>query len=51
MRETPTCEDCIVTYLCERDTGTAVVISLDDVRAMKALADAGLVPELRHQAR
>ena len=48
MKDTDACGDCVVTYLCEREPETAVVIDLADFRAMKALADAGLVPELRH---
>jgi len=55
MQDTDACSDCVVTYLCDRDVGrtaeTAVVISLDDFRAMRALADVGLVPELRHEQR
>jgi len=48
MKDTDACTDCVVTYLCEREPATAVVIDLADFRAMKALAEAGLVPELRH---
>lgn len=48
MKDTDACDDCVVTYLCEREPEVAVVIDLADFRAMKALADAGLVPELRH---
>ena len=51
MKDTDACSDCVVTYLCEREPETAVVIDLADFRAMKALADAGLVPELRHTTR
>lgn len=49
MKATPTCNDCVVTYLCERPVEHAVVVNLSDFRAMKALAEAGLVPTLRHQ--
>lgn len=48
MQSTPACEDCVVTYLCDRSAEQAVVVNLADFRAMKALADVGLVPELRH---
>jgi len=52
MQDTPACTDCVVTYLCgEREVEQAVVISLDDFRAMRALAEVGLVPELRHEQR
>ncbi|NNC80842.1 MAG: hypothetical protein HKN94_11915 [Acidimicrobiales bacterium] len=49
MQHTPACSDCVVTYLCDREPEQAVVIEIADLRAMRMLADAGLVPELRHQ--
>ena len=49
MKDTSACEDCIVTYMCDRPVEHAVVVDLADFRAMKALAVAGLVPDLRHQ--
>ncbi len=51
MQHTPACDDCVVTYLCEREVEQAVVIQIEDLRAMRALADAGLVPGLRHEVR
>jgi hypothetical protein len=51
MQHTPACGDCVVTYLCERPVEQAVVIDMADFRAMRALAEAGLVPELRHESR
>ena len=48
MKDTDACSDCVVTYLCDRPAEEAVVINLADFRAMKALADVGLVPGLRH---
>lgn len=51
MQHSHACADCVVTYLCDRPVEQAVVISLDDFRAMRALADVGLVPELRHEQR
>ena len=50
MQATSACDDCIVTFICEREPEQAVVIDLADVRAMKLLADAGLVPDLKHRA-
>ena len=49
MHATDACHDCVVTYLCDREPEQAVVIDIADLRAMRALADAGLVPRLRHQ--
>ncbi len=51
MQATDACDDCIVTFICDREPDQAVVIDIADLRAMRALADAGLVPELRHQRR
>ena len=41
-----TCQDCMVTYLCRPDR-TSVVIELAEIRALRALSQGGLVPELR----
>ena len=49
MKDTDACDDCLVTYLCDRPAEQAVVVNLADFRAMKALANAGLVPDLRHE--
>jgi hypothetical protein len=51
MRRTDACSDCVVTYLIERDEGGAVVLDFAEVRAMAMLADAGMVPTLRHRGR
>ena len=42
------CADCVVTFLCERDPDDAVVIDVAEARALRLLADADLVPRLRH---
>jgi hypothetical protein len=61
MRHTDACADCLVSFLCDpaRIDATsmpvtvgrreAVVLDLDEVRAMRLLASAGLVPTLRHR--
>ena len=61
VRHTDACDDCVVSFLCDPArvdaTSTpvtvgrrdAVVLDLDDVRAMRLLASAGLVPTLRHR--
>ena len=41
-----TCQDCMVTYLCRPDR-SSVVIELAEIRAVRALSQGGLVPELR----
>ena len=50
-RETPTCDDCMVTFLCKRDPGDAVVVDLGEFRALRVLGESGLVPPLRHSHR
>lgn len=55
MFESEHCADCVVTYLCESPKAddvpaTAVIFDLAELRAVKLLAEAGLVPTLRHSA-
>ena len=51
MQQTTACDDCVVSFLIDREAGDAVVLDLDEERALRALAGAGLVPALRHVAR
>jgi hypothetical protein len=51
MQHTSACDDCIVTFICNRDPGEAVVIDVADARAVRLLGDAGLVPRLRQVRR
>jgi hypothetical protein len=51
MQGTDACEDCVVTFLCGREPGEAVVIDVEEERALRLLADAGLAPTLRHRRR
>ena len=51
MQYTDACSDCLVTYLCGAESDHEVVIDGDEVRALQVLADAGMVPHLRHQTR
>jgi hypothetical protein len=48
MRETPACDDCVVTFLCDRDPTDAVMLDLAERQALRRLAQAGLAPRLRH---
>lgn len=45
------CADCVVTFLCERDPGDAIVIDVVEVRALRLLEQGGLAPALRHRRR
>lgn len=44
MQHTAACEDCIVTALLDRATGEALVLDLDEARAVRALQRGGLAP-------
>ena len=48
MRDTDVCGDCVVTFIVNRTPGEAVVIDVAEERAVRMMARAGLVPELRH---
>jgi hypothetical protein len=47
LRDTAACDDCVVSFLLEREPDDAVVIDADEARAMRMLERAGLVPTLR----
>ncbi|TMK59192.1 MAG: hypothetical protein E6G60_15045 [Actinobacteria bacterium] len=51
MQGTSACSDCVVTFLVRREPGDALVIDVEEERAVRLLADAGLVPQLRHRPR
>ena len=47
MQGTDTCADCVVTFICSRQPGEAVVVDGDEERAIRLLSGVGLLPELR----
>ncbi len=51
LRDSDACEDCVVSFLLEREPDDAVVIDADEVRAMRMLERAGLLPSLRFEDR
>ena len=51
MTGTEVCDDCVVTFIVKRDPGDAVVVDVDEERALRSLSEVGLVPRLRHQTR
>ena len=51
MQGTEVCDDCVVTFLVRGPTHDAVLFDLDEERALRRLASAGIVPRLRHVAR
>ena len=50
MQHTSVCDDCVVTFIVGREPGDAVIIDVEEERAVRLLARAGLVPYLRHEA-
>ena len=50
MRDTSACDDCLVSVLCADPEDDAMVFDFAEQRAIKMLAQAGLVPTLRHRA-
>jgi Zn-finger protein len=50
LQHTASCADCIVTFVCDGDhqQRSALVLDLAEVRAVRLLTSAGLVPALRH---
>lgn len=50
LQASSACADCVVTFICRADAETPVVVDLAEVRAMRMLDSAGLVPPLRHRA-
>lgn len=48
LEHTSACDDCVVTFLLRDEPQEAVVIDVDELRALRALNGGGLVPRLRH---
>lgn len=48
MQHTAACDDCVVTFIVNREPTAPVVIEGAEERAVRMLAHAGLVPGLRH---
>jgi hypothetical protein len=48
--DTDACGDCIMSFLCDAPSEGAVVLDLQELREIRLLAQAGLVPTLRHRA-
>ena len=48
LQHTDACDDCLVSFVLGREPDDAVVVDVDEARAMRMLTRAGLVPALRH---
>jgi hypothetical protein len=51
MQGTAACDDCVVTFICSRSPGEAVVVDVAEERAIRLLSGGGLLPQLRHVRR
>jgi hypothetical protein len=49
MRHTAACDDCVVSFIVNREPGEAIVFDGAEARALRSLSGAGLVPGLRHR--
>jgi hypothetical protein len=47
-QHTPVCDDCVVSFIVDREPDDAVVVDVEEARAVRLLAQAGLVPGVRH---
>ena len=48
MAHTSACDDCVVSFVHTDGEAQAVVLDLDEFRALRRLQHAGMVPESRH---
>lgn len=51
MTGTSACDDCVVSFIVNREPGDAVVVDADEERALRTLGEGGLVPRLRHASK
>ncbi|MGH1488234.1 MAG: hypothetical protein ACRBK7_02380 [Acidimicrobiales bacterium] len=49
-QHTPTCDDCVVSFIVNREPEEAVVIDVAEFSALRRLQSAGLVPDLLHES-
>lgn len=47
LQASHSCDDCLVSFVISRDPDDAVVIDVDEARAIRALEDVGLLPPVR----
>lgn len=50
-QHTRTCDECVVTFILSRRPDDAVVVDVDEHRALRRLHAVGLLPALRHVPR
>ena len=49
-RDTPVCEDCVVSFIVGRESEDALVVDAAEARAVRLLERAGMLPGVRHEA-
>ncbi len=47
-RHTSVCDDCVVSFIVGREPEDAIVVDVEEARAVRLLEQAGLVPGVRH---
>ena len=47
-QHTSVCDDCVVSFIVDRQPEDAVVVDVEEARAVRMLSQAGLVPGVRH---
>jgi hypothetical protein len=50
-RNTATCDDCVVTFILDREPDDALVVDAEEHRTLRSLHAVGLLPGLRHVPR
>jgi len=50
-QHTPTCEECLVTFICSRTADETVVVDASERLALRRLSAVGLLPALHHVPR
>jgi len=50
-QHTAVCDDCVVSFIVDRLPEDAVVVDVEEARAVRLLQQAGLVPGVRHSRR
>jgi hypothetical protein len=48
LQGTDACDDCVVTFVLRDHSDEAVIVDIEEARALRLLAEGGLVPRLRH---
>ena len=50
LQGTSVCRGCLVTFVLDREPGDAVIIDVEEARALRVLTRAGLVPGSKFEA-